>query len=59
MYSPELREELVKRVYLMAKEKDVTMTKIVNDAVERVVTCYEALKKINDLRKEEAVNSSI
>ena len=45
MYSPEIREDLVMRVYHAAKEASITMTGWVNKVVEQALINYERRKK--------------
>ena len=45
MYSPEIREDLVMRVYEAAKEASVTMTNWVNRAVEQSLASNKRRKE--------------
>ncbi len=37
MYSPKIKEDLIPRIYHMAKAKGVRMTKLVNEILERAL----------------------
>lgn len=37
MYSPKINEELIPKIYELAKQKGVKMTKFVNDILEKAV----------------------
>lgn len=41
MYSPKIKEELIPKIYEMAKKKGVKMTKLVNDILETAVNGSE------------------
>ncbi len=45
MYSPQIREDLVMRVYHAAKEGSITMTTWVNKAVEQTLINNERMKR--------------
>ncbi len=48
MYSPQIREDLVMRIYHAAKEASITMTGWVNKAVEQTLINNERRKKRSD-----------
>jgi len=41
MYSPKIKEELIPKIYQLAKERGVKMTTLVNDILERAVNRSE------------------
>ena len=49
MYSPKIKEELIPKIYEMAKKKGVKMTKLVNDVLE---TAMKGLQEQENLSKE-------
>jgi hypothetical protein len=49
MYSPKIREDLVRRLYQLAKRKGLTMTKLVNLYLEACVN-YEERMLAEDTR---------
>lgn len=51
MYSPKINEELIPKIYEMAKKKGVKMTKLVNDILE---TALNGLEKKENLKKDVA-----
>ena len=53
MYSPKIREDLVQRLYLIAKQKRIPMTLLVNGYIEEVLNDkrYGNITKSNLLRK--------
>ncbi len=42
MYSPKIKEEYIKRLYLLAKARGVPMTQLVNKAIENYIKELEA-----------------
>ena len=52
MYSPEIRENLISRIYHAAKSEKVPMTTWVNRAVERELTLREQPSTENQPRME-------
>lgn len=51
MYSPRIRDELIPRLYLIAKARGVRMTTLVNGIIEK------ALHEMEDITNKEAMPS--
>ena len=57
MYSPKIREDLIPKIYQVAKKADVPMTVWVNEAIEEALSNLKENEgqetKENDSKKEE------
>ena len=57
MYSPKIKEELIPKIYEMAKKKGVKMTKMVNDILETAVNGSEGKEDLSkDISQLEKIN---
>lgn len=65
MYSPKIREDLIPKIYQVAKAKRIKMTTLVNEILEKVLNGGDGLEarealsnsKESDLSKEDGENT--